>query len=84
MEVKVGRPSEGPTVKVNTEISRDSDDAIRHYQIVKAKRHNRKVSKVEAIQDFVEFAIPIAQQKVETWETELEEIEQKIKELKNS
>jgi len=84
MEVKVGRPANGETVKVNTEISRDSDDAIRNYQIVKAKRLNRKVSKVEAIQDFVEFAIPIAQQKVETWETELEEIEQKINELKNS
>ena len=84
MEVKVGRPSEGPTVKVNTEISRDSDDAIRNYQIVKAKRLNRKVSKVEAIQDFVEFARPIAQAKIETWETELEEIETKIQELKNS
>ncbi len=77
------RTATGDTVKVNAEISKESDQVVRDYQTAKATRFDEKVSKIDACSDILELGIETAKIQIDTWNKESQEIEEKIKELKN-
>jgi len=77
------RPANGDSVKVNAEVSKHVDSIIREYQSTKAKRFGEKVSKNDACSDILELGIEIAESKIDAWSKEIEDLETKIKNLKN-
>lgn len=77
------RPANGESVKVNAEVSKHVDQVIRDYQIAKTKRFDKKVSKNDASSELIELAVPLAKKQIETWNTEIEDLETKIQNLKN-